>query len=671
MKKTALAIALALMCLTVTVPGQQAPSQPAPRFRTGVDLVVLDASVLDSERRPVRGLTAEDFTVLENGRPQPIKTFSAIELPDVVEEVPVAWMRDVQPDVSRNDTLSSRRIVVLVLDDATPMPAEEVPRVKTMARRVIERLGPEDLAAVVFAFNKKAGQEFTTDRARLLAAVDKFNGGIDKQVIEGPFNPDPLQQTVVSVPFDQFNPKALQLYSSVVGTLRVLSEYLADLPERRKALIFASVGLPLDIEAAQPRLISLENMSGDAAAAAQSLFEGLEKAFEAAQRANVNIYSLDPGGLRAPAGRYDVFAGTGELAASPGTLNRDFLYALSANTGGFTLTDTNEIDKAITQILRENASYYLLGYEPPNPRAEGRFRRVEVRVNRPGLTVRARSGYYEPSGKKAGKAAPGPPAMEKALSAIVPTADLALQATAAPFALGGRNEAGVAIALAVRQSVPQSAERVVDEVTARVNAYDAGGKRRATDALTGRIVLRPGVSGEVVFELLSRVDLEPGHYQLRIAADSSLAHKSGSVYCDVQVPDFRRSPLSLSGVVLSATPGATAARKDAIASLIPVVPTALRDFDAEQRVTAFLRVYEGGAAPLARVLITTQVRDTRDEIVFEQTANLGPDQFSNVRAADYQLDLPIAQLRPGPHLLTIQATAGKASARRDVRFAVR
>ena len=671
MKKTALAIALALMCLTVTVPGQQTPSQPAPRFRTGVDLVVLDASVLDSERRPVRGLTAEDFTVLENGRPQPIKTFSAIELPDVVEEVPVAWMRDVQPDVSRNDTLSSRRIVVLVLDDATPMPAEEVPRVKTMARRVIERLGPEDLAAVVFAFNKKAGQEFTTDRARLLAAVDKFNGGIDKQVIEGPYNPDPLQQTVVSVPFDQFNPKALQLYSSVVGTLRVLSEYLADLPERRKALIFASVGLPLDIEAAQPRLISLENMSGDAAAAAQSLFQGLEKAFEAAQRANVNIYSLDPGGLRAPAGRYDVFAGTGELAASPGTLNRDFLYALSANTGGFTLTDTNEIDKAITQILRENASYYLLGYEPPNPRAEGRFRRVEVRVNRPGLTVRARSGYYEPSGKKAGKPAPAPPAMEKALSAIVPTADLALQATAAPFALGGRNEAGVAIALAVRQSVPQSAERVVDEVTARVNAYDAGGKRRATDALTGRIVLRPGVGGEVVFELLSRVDLEPGHYQLRIAADSSLAHKSGSVYCDVQVPDFRRSPLSLSGVVLSATPGATAARKDAIASLIPVVPTALRGFDAEQRVTAFLRVYEGGAAPLARVLITTQVRDTRDEIVFEQTANLGPDQFSNVRAADYQLDLPIAQLRPGPHLLTIQATAGKASARRDVRFAVR
>jgi len=671
MKKTALAIALALMCLTVTVPGQQTPSQPAPRFRTGVDLVVLDASVLDSERRPVRGLTAEDFTVLENGRPQPIKTFSAIELPDVVEEVPVAWMRDVQPDVSRNDTLSSRRIVVLVLDDATPMPAEEVPRVKTMARRVIERLGPEDLAAVVFAFNKKAGQEFTTDRARLLAAVDKFNGGIDKQVIEGPYNPDPLQQTVVSVPFDQFNPKALQLYSSVVGTLRVLSEYLADLPERRKALIFASVGLPLDIEAAQPRLISLENMSGDAAAAAQSLFQGLEKAFEAAQRANVNIYSLDPGGLRAPAGRYDVFAGTGELAASPGTLNRDFLYALSANTGGFSVTDTNEIDKAITQILRENASYYLLGYEPPNPRAEGRFRRVEVRVNRPGLTVRARSGYYEPSGKNAGKAAPAPPAMEKALSAIVPTADLALQATAAPFALGGRNEAGVAIALAVRQSVPQSAERVVDEVTARVNAYDAGGKRRATDALTGRIVLRPGVGGEVVFELLSRVDLEPGHYQLRIAADSSLVHKSGSVYCDVQVPDFRRSPLSLSGVVLSATPGATAARKDAIASLIPVVPTALRGFDAEQRVTAFLRVYEGGAAPLARVLITTQVRDTRDEIVFEQTANLGPDQFSNVRAADYQLDLPIAQLRPGPHLLTIQATAGKASARRDVRFAVR
>jgi VWFA-related protein len=670
MKRVA-AVVVVFACLMVPLEGQQQAPRPVPRFVSGVDLVVLDVSVLDADRRPVRGLTADDFTVLENGRPQPIKAFTPVDLPDVVEETPVGWVRDVRPDVTRNDTLSERRIVVLVLDDSTPMPAEDVPRVKTMARRVVERLAPEDLAAVVYTFNKRAGQDFTTDRTRLLAAVARFNGGLDKQVAPGPYNPDPLQQTARTVQFDQFDPTSLSLYSSVVGTLRTLGEYLADLPERRKALIFASVGLPLDVDAAKPTLISGETMNADIAGGAQALFNGLEKTFAAAQRANVNIYSLDPGGLRAPAGRYDAFAGSGELASSPGTLNRDFLYALAANTGGFTIADTNAVDQGITQIFRENASYYLLGYEPPSPHVPGRFRRVDVRVNRPDLTVRARTGYYEPDTTKAAKEKDRPPALEKALGAIMPVTELALQATAAPFALGGRKEAAVAIAVAVRQTVPQNAERVIDEVALRVNAYDDGGKQRASDTLTGRIVLRAGTGGEVVFELLSRVDLAPGHYQLRIAAESSIEHKSGSVYCDLDVPDFHRSALSLSGVVLSATPGATAARKELLAPVLPVVPTSLRSFDADQHVTAFVRVYQGGSDPIRRTRITTRIRNTADEVVFEQTADLGADQFANARAAEYPVDLPIAQLKPGPHLLTIEAAAGKDSARRDVRFGVR
>jgi VWFA-related protein len=671
MTRTTATMILVFACLIAPLAGRQQAPQPTPRFRTGVDLVVLDVSVLDSDRRPVRGLTPDEFTVLEDGRPQSIKTFTAIDLPDVVEDVPVAWMREVLPDVSRNDTLSNRRIVTLVLDDATPMPAEEVPRMKAMARRVIERLGPDDLAAVVFAFNKRAGQEFTTDRARLLAAVNKFNGGIDRQPVDGPFNPDPLQQTVVSVPFDQFNPKALQLYSSVVGTLRVVAEYLADLPERRKALVFASVGLPLDVEQAQPRLASLENVSGDGSGIAQALFKDLQKTFDAAQRANVNIYGLDPGGLRAPAGRYDALAGTGELAGSPGKLNRDFLYALSANTGGFTLAEGNQVDAGITQIFRENGSYYLLGYQPPNLRAEGKFRRVEVRVNRPGVTVRARNGYYEPRAEKPGKAAPRPPAMEKALASLVPTPDIAMQVTTAPFAVAGRREVAVAIALALRRPAPQGTERVVDDLTVVANAYDGAGKRRASDRLTGRVVLRPGSGGVAVFELLSRLDLEPGRYQLRLAVESSLQHKSGSVYCDVDVPDFRRSPLSLSGVVVSATPGIVAARKDVVASLIPVVPTAVREFNADQQVTVFLRVYEGGTNAPAPVAVTARIVDGNGATVFETAETLGPDRFSSARAADYRLDLPIPRLAPGPHLLTIEATIdGKTSARRDVRFAV-
>jgi hypothetical protein len=104
-----------------------------------------------------------------------------------------------------------------------------------------------------------------------------------------------------------------------------------------------------------------------------TLLQELLKGFAAAQRANVNIYSLDPGGLR----------------PSPSNLNSDFLKAVSSNTGGFAITDTNDPGPGITQVFRENGSYYLLGYRNPDPKAEGRYRRIEVKVNRPRVIVRA------------------------------------------------------------------------------------------------------------------------------------------------------------------------------------------------------------------------------------------------------------------------------------------
>ncbi len=71
--------------------------QPPPTFRTGVEAVVLDVSVLDKDRRPVRGLTAADFTILEDGKPHDIRTFKAIDMEDVVETLPAPWLREVAP----------------------------------------------------------------------------------------------------------------------------------------------------------------------------------------------------------------------------------------------------------------------------------------------------------------------------------------------------------------------------------------------------------------------------------------------------------------------------------------------------------------------------------------------------------------------------------------------
>ncbi|HUR21548.1 MAG TPA: hypothetical protein VMZ90_12110, partial [Vicinamibacterales bacterium] len=93
-------------------------AQQVAQFRAGVELVHLDVSVLDNERRPVRGLRAEDFQIFEDGKLQTVSTFSAIDIADVAEPS-TPWMREVPPDTRRNDTLSDRRLFVMVIDDAT------------------------------------------------------------------------------------------------------------------------------------------------------------------------------------------------------------------------------------------------------------------------------------------------------------------------------------------------------------------------------------------------------------------------------------------------------------------------------------------------------------------------------------------------------------------------
>ena len=645
---------------------QQAPSQPMPRFRSGVEAVVLDVSVLDNERRPVRGLTADDFTIVEDGAPQTVTAFTAVDVPDV-EQPAAAWVREVAPDVRRNDEASDRRIVVLVMDDATPMPADEVLRARELARRAIVRLGPGDLAAVIYAFDKKAGQGLTTDRARLLAAVDKFNGAIDRM-------PEMNAGVSTSVPFSSFNTSAAMLYQATAATLRAVAEYLADIPQRRKALLFVSVGIPLDIDLMEPAFIG--QTTGDSTGAARQLQSDLWELVRAAQRANVNVYGLDPGGLRTPAQpSRSVNVDTGSVSvmlpdASAGLLNREFLRRLAGNTGGFVVTNSNDPDPDLAQIMRENGSYYLLGYQPTNTRAAGRFRKIEVRVSRPGVTVRTRSGYSEPTPQKARPVEPLP-ALSQAVASFAPKPDLSMQVTAAPFVKPGTRDAAVAIVLQMRQPAPSGADRIVENVGVLVNAYDVDGKRRGSERLDGRVVLRPAPEQDATYEVLSQLDLKPGRYELRLAADSSMQQKSGSVFCDVDVPDFARSALTLSGVVLTVTPGIVAAPKDKLAALIPVVPTTARAFSSDEQVSAFLRLYQFDKGPVGFVSVSVDVVDAEGVRHSGRRETLGAEAFTSDRAADYRIDLPIAELPPGEYLLTIEARKAQTSVRRDVRFRIR
>jgi len=654
-------VAAAAMTLIVIAAAQTPQSvPPVPLFRSGVNVVTVDVSVLDKDRRPVRGLTGDDFTILENGKPQPVTGFSAIDLPAADAPAPV-WSRESRPDIVRNDDFADRRTMIIVLDDATPMPARDGPRVIDAARLVIDQLGPDDLAAVVYTFNKTKGQELTRDRARLLAAADRFMSGITGTKIE--------EGLVVEMPFTSYDPSAFQAYLATIGTLRSLAEALTQLPQRRKALVFISVGIPLDMRNLAPRITAGDH--SDSAGQNWALLQDLLAAFTAAERANVNIYSVDPGGLR----------------TNVPTLNdnRDFLKAVSSNTGGFAITDDNDPGPGIAQVFRENSSYYLLGYQNPDPKSEGRYRRIEVRVNRPGVTVRAREGYFEPTVEKneKKKAAKAPPSLlAAALDGPVQKTDVPMQVSAAAFPVAavtsaGRRDAAVAIIVGIRTPAPAGPGPAVDNIDVQVSAYDTSGKRGGAARVTGRVVRQPGYPGATGYEALLRLDLKPGRYQLRVAAESSLLRKSGSVYTDVDVPDFTKDGVTMSGLVMSMTPGAPSAPKDGLRDLLPVSPTSERLFTRDDKVTAMLRLCQGGKTPRVPVTLVLRIVDARNTTVFEDTATLGPERFLAGRLADYRVDLPIAVLRPGRHLLTVEAAPaagrrpGTAAIRRDVQFSMR
>jgi VWFA-related protein len=661
-------------CVLLVPIGRAQTSRP-PQFRSSVDLVHLDVSVLDGHRRPVLGLTADDFTVLEDGKPQAVAAFSAVHLPDPPPAT-TSWLREIAPDVRRNTEVVDRRLVVIVMDDAMiPFDPPMIRSAREIGRLTVERLGPHDLAAVVFTRDNRNAQEFTSDRARLLKAVASFEFG--GRTIGQP--PDAPELGVSEV----------AAFEASVGTLSRVAAVLAEVPQRRKALVYVTVGLPVDAAAAAEVSIIGAGVGGDreVAAAFRQVLVRLSEAYRNAQRSNVNVYTVSPAGV----------GGMEQYVQSQRFLGRsvpdyethanyfDFLVGVAENTGGRAFPDRNEFESAITAVFQENGSYYLLGYQPPNPALDGRHRRIEVRVHRPGLAVRTRSGYYNAKAQAEEAKAAAP--LTAALGGLLPKADVPLDVTAMPFAISGRAETGVVIVLTVHEDLPVRTARTTEEVDLQITAFSQDGQPRGSESLKTRVTLRPGPAGPAEYEVLSRVTLRPGRYQLRLSARTGA--RTGSVYYDLDVPDFGATPVSLSGVAFSSDSKPVSSSADPIRQLLPIVPTARRVFAATDRVTVFARVYQGGRDPVAPTTVTARITDASGAQRMNRSQLLTASEISgglpgrppfaaaagNVpssdRSVEFRMDLPLGGLPPGEYLFTLEATTPRGQARRDVRFTLK
>jgi VWFA-related protein len=521
----------------------------------------------------------------------------------------------------------AQRTFVVVLDDFnTPVDPWAAEAARRIARDVVKGMGPKDLTAVVYTFNRWNGQEFTADRARLLGAIDRFKpvgsfASLSAQASNPNLASEAGPQSRGTSPAFPASPAACPGGSCVTNALMNVAEILHGAAEGRKTIVLVSPGLRL--------------MSPQASTFDQS--DAMTRAVLAMQQANVNVYQIDPRGLETRA-----------------RLPEEQIETFAAWTGGRALSNTNSPWSLVPQIFRENSSYYLLGVVPTTSTTDGRFHGLTVRVTRPDVEVRTRSGYVAASLKPRKGAASMSP-LDAAIARGLPQGDIPIDLAVAPFA--GPGKSGATLTIVAGLDLPPalaSAGTVETLATAFRDDWKSAG------AIKSQIQI-PAASGAVTrhLDVPSQLTLPPGRYEIRFAIESHATKQTGSVYASVTVPNFAKERLSLSGVVLERSPQTGSN-----------TPTTSRIFGASERIVAFVKVYQGGNDKLAPVQLTFQVVDADDHVAFAESRVLRGVDFVD-RAADGRVALPLATLPTGRYLLAVEAKGDPSSVIRNVRFEVK
>jgi hypothetical protein len=343
--------------------------------------------------------------------------------------------------------------------------------------------------------------------------------------------------------------------------------------------------------------------------------------------------------------------------------------------------NTNEPDLAVSEIFRESDSYYLIGFRPADLNANGKFHEIAVKTTRRGLDVRARSGYTAPTGAQ--RAAAGSAnstesePVRVALTGLLPASDTLVDVNAATFAVPDTGRATIVLTAGVGAFAPELSGAALAIQGAPfeivVSAFDRSGRPKGIARQTVELSWPATASAtpDRRLDVLSRLDLAPGDYEVRVAV--SRGTRTASVFSYVTIPPFATAPLSLSNIITGAPAGTLTAPKDFLSPLFPIVPTARREFARAEPLVAFFRVYQGTMRrePLVPVQLRSSIVDAHDKIVASEASVLDVAQFAKGRTADHYVTLPLTTLAPGEYLLKVETTMGARTAGRAMRFIVK
>jgi VWFA-related protein len=688
-------LAVVLVTIAVALVERVPSAQQRPVFRSGRDVISVDVIVRDRTGAVVRGLTATDFEIREDGRPQAVasvtfeaitaRPLAAVESAGLLADVEARMAGEAGPGAApanadaagargpmTSDMLAGRRLITLVFDVSSMQP-EDVQRAVDSARKYIdETMSAADLVAIVTVGSSLSVlTDFSSDRAAVTTALGRL-AFTEGTATAGPAASTAATDEAAAIAEDEVastDAAELDMFNNDVRlrALKTLAEAMSTI-EQKKAILYFSAGMQ---RSGQDNQVELRS------------------AINAAVRANVAIYPVDTRGLQAvvPGGDARQASGRGTALFSGRGVQQQFaqlassqdtLTSLAADTGGRAFTDSNDFGEAFARVQRDMSAYYLLGYSSTNATRDGRFRRIQVRVKNGGYRVEARAGYYADRDFTHTSRNDREAQLEEQMFAAVSATDLPVMVSGGWFRLTP-DKYYVPIAL----TVPGSAVPVAS-ATDQVSLDVLGLVRDERDFPVGRfretLKLPPGSGStlggkQVLYQ--SGVTLPPGRFSVKVVVRENANGRTGSFEAPVIVPELKQAALKVSSVVLSTQlqpAGRGRTDNPLVRDGIQLLPNLTHVVGRDQKLFFYYEVYDPGQSNGAPQLRTSlafyrgRVKVFETPVVERTTIDV-PERH----AALFQFEVPAGSFTPGLYtcqINIIDAVAGKFEFPRMI-FAVR
>ena len=669
------------------------PPENEDVVKISTSLVQVDVTVTDRKGKVVRDLKPEDFEIYENGEKQKISNFSFVAGARSTDEAekPVAADGNIPapPKVVRPEQV--RRTIALVVDDLTLSFESAYQTRRALKKFVDDQMQDGDLVAIIRTGSGiGALQQFTTDKRQLYAAIERVRWnplGRGNIGAFAPIEPTPLEiakatgDSTVSDEDIQQEKNAINSFedfrgsifaTGTLGALRFIVTGMGELPGRKSVIMFSD-GFRL-----------LERDSQGFSDGGRVL-EFLRQIVDLANRSSVVFYTVDARGLQT----------TGITAqdqiidpTSPDSLNsalsdrRDELFEtqgglafLAEETGGLSIRNSNDLSGGVKKVL-DDQSYYLIGYAPDSETfdaAKRKFNKLEIKVNRPGVNVRYRSGFFNVAEERIAKA---PTAAKTPVEQIK-------AALTSPFALneislrlnplfGDDPTQGPVVRSLLHVNArdlkfadqPDGSKKAVIQVLAASfgdNGTPVDQIGRSYTLTVGPAAFRKIEQEGFVYHFAFPVK-KPGAYQYRVAVRDDQSGRVGSASQFIEVPNLKKSGLTVSSIVLQSFAEAQwqkyAAGTDT-AEPNAMNDTALRRFKSGSVLRYGFEVYNAKLDASRKPNLTTKIRIYRDgqlvldgqKLPFDMLGQTDMQRLKAVGALSFS-----QKMTPGDYVLQIIVT---------------